>query len=353
MASNNDSVILTALSTYIDQISAKKILSEIVLTGHTNMLVSKMPNVKFGQTIPVITSNLVITQASSGIFSPTGSVTLSQQTLQVCDLMSQEFIPLNGANTLEQYWTNNTMTSGSTYDSLTPKIFASVYVSDKTNKLQDFIEFIEWQGVGAAGSTYSSLPPYDPTQCTGFLYQLEQTGASASIVTTTFSSTTFNTPQPQYSTTADAISILDNLYAVIPTNLKDQPDLVAFMSYANFTRYTTALRNKNFTLNNLNPLLPGFPGQSINDAQAISVAWNVQHPGTNLRVVATSGLSGCDNKIVIGPAKNFWFGYDSDKDSTSFRIWKSEDMNAILFRALFKAGTQVAYPQYCVVATGK
>ena len=75
------------------------------------------------------------------------------------------------------------------------------------------------------------------------------------------------------------------------------------------------------------------------------------HPGTNIRVLATRGLSST-NRMVMSPASNLFFGTDLQNDYESFRIWKSEDFNAIFFRALWKQGVQIAYPQYVVTYRG-
>jgi hypothetical protein len=124
---------------------------------------------------------------------------------------------------------------------------------------------------------------------------------------------------------------------VLPQDLWDQEDLTLFMNYAQFRTYVRALRNANYY---------HFTALESND-----IGYSIMHPGTNIRILATRGLKS-SNQMILTSAKNLYFGTDMANDYESFRIWKSEDFNSIFFRAIWKQGVQVAYPQYIVRYNG-
>jgi hypothetical protein len=347
MAGFNSSIVLSALQTYVDQLSYDRIMYEITLQGRTGKLVQNQRGIKNARTINTQISNLVIQPAGCGLISPTGSVTLNQATLQVCPLMVQESICLVGAGSLEQYWLGMKMPEGSYYDSLTPEIFAKAYMADKVSKLQDINEFLVWQG-STTGATFSGSLPTQPNnyaananQCNGFLQYLTQTSASQSVV---FYSGTATGPLVASSTQTtlpanSAFSVIDQLVAQMPQNLWDRNDIYCFMSYANYRTYCRDLRNAN---------LYHFGAMENAD----TIGWTIMHPSTNVRIVATSGLVG-SNYIVLTIGENLYIGTDAEGEEDKFEIWKSQDYNTIFFRSMWKIGVTVAYPQYVTIYTGK
>ena len=346
MAGFNSSIVLSALQTYVDQLSFDRIMYEITLEGRTGKLVQNQRGIKNARTINTQISNLVIQPAGCGLISPTGSVTLNQQTLQVCPLMVQESICLVGAGSLEQYWLGMKMPEGSLHESLTPEIFAKAYMADKISKLQDINEFLIWQG-STTGATFSGSLPTQPNnyagnqnQCNGFLQYLTQTSASQSVV---FYSGTATGPLVASSTQTtlpanSAFSVVDQLVAQMPQNLWDRNDIYMFMSYANYRTYTRDLRNAN---------LYHFTAAENAD----TIGWSIIHPSTNVRIVATSGLVS-SNYIVLTIGENFYIGTDAEGEEDKFEIWRSQDYNTIFFRSMWKIGVTVGYPQYVTIYTG-
>lgn len=351
MAGFNSSIVLSALQTYVDQLSFDRIMYEITLEGRTGKLVQNQRGIKNARTINTQISNLVIQPAGCGLISPTGSVTLNQQTLQVCPLMVQESICLIGAGSLEQYWLGMKMPEGSLHESLTPEIFAKAYMSDKISKLQDINEFLVWQG-DTGGATYSISLPTQPNnyagnqnQCNGFLHYLTQTSASQSVVfysgtaTGGLSSQPWTNPSTGLANPNSAGGVVDHLITNdMPQNLWDQDDIYLFMSYANYRAYMTSLRNSNLY-------------HFANAESADTIKWSYLHPGTNVRIVATSGLVS-SNYLVLTIGKNLYIGTDAEGEEDKFEIWRSQDYNTIFFRSMWKIGVTVGYPQYVTIYTG-
>jgi hypothetical protein len=328
----NSTIVTSALTKYTDQLSME-LIRESVLSGRTQQYISVQTGVKYADALNIMTSNLVVQDASCGQLTATGSVTLSQNNLQVCPLMVEEQICLNGNNSLEQYWAGKLMKQGSYYDTLEPAAFAKVYVADKVDKLQGVIDDLIWVG-RTTGASYSNDP--NMLKCDGLL-KLIDTDFVSSVVRVGGTSSPNGTTASGAITINNAIEVVDAMATALPQNVWDQPDLTLFLSYAQYRTYVRALRNANYF---------HFTADESND-----IGYSIMHPGTNIRVLATRGLSST-NRMVLSPASNLYFGTDLQNDYESFRIWKSEDFNAIFFRALWKQGVQIAYPQYVVTYRG-
>lgn len=320
MASSID---LSGLSKYTDQLS-QALISEAVLQGTTFKYISLLPGVPYATAINLMTSNLVAQAGGCGISNPTGSVVPQQRTLQVCPLKVEENIC---EDDLKQYWSGKLIQDGSYVEDLSPKQFAQVYSADKVNKLGALIEDYYWKG--SSSGTYSA----SLTLCNGLLHLLDYTSASASVVSGngTFSAGTTMT-------VANAIAIVDSMISAMNTNVSDilgTGDLTLFMSYSNFNLLITALRNINY--------FHSTTGQeSVGNGR-----WEFMFPGQPVRIVATRGLNGT-NRMILTSAKNLYYGFDAESDYTKFRIWYEQMYDDIRFRAKFKIGAQIAYPQYIV-----
>lgn len=328
----NSTIVTSALTKYTDELSME-LIRESVLSGRTQQYISVQTGVKYADALNIMTSTLVVQDAACGQLAATGSVTLSQNDLQVCPLMVEEQICLNGNNSLEQYWAGKLMKQGSYYDTLEPAAFAKVYVADKVDKLQGVIDDLIWVG-RTTGASYSTDP--NMLKCDGLL-KLIDTDYVSSVVRVGGTASPNGTTASGAITITNAIGVVDAMASALPQAVWDQPDLTLFMSYAQYRTYVRALRNENYF---------HFTSNESND-----IGYSIMHPGTNIRVLATRGLSST-NRIVLTNASNLYFGTDLQNDYESFRIWKSEDFNAIFFRALWKQGVQIAYPQNVVTYRG-
>jgi hypothetical protein len=338
---------LSSLTKYIDQLN-QDILREAVLLGTTFTgpnPVTTRDGIKNGQAINLITSTLVITPdgcpADGSIISASGSVTLSQQTIQICPMQLIETVC---EVDLEAYWTGMLMPLGSYVQDLEPKALAKVYLADKTEKLSAFLDDLFWEG--STSGTYSN--DANLKQCNGLLYQLDSTSATSSVV----SGNTIIGSASSYSgalTTANAITIVNNMIQNMTANVPailGKKDKTLFMSYANFQTCLFAWQ--------------AFNGFHIELGQTdVTTTTNDQYfywPGTTILVKATRGLSygvaNGNNKMVLTYAENLFFGTDKTNDQTSGQLWWENLANKMYYRAAFKAGAQVAYPQYVVYYKG-
>lgn len=353
----NNSIVLSDLSLYIDQISYPKINTELVLASRVKEVgMEIIPGIKNGQTVNIAFSTLVGQAGDNcGLINPTGSFTITQATLQVCQIQFQESVC---EDQIQLYYLGMSMPEGSYYDGdLTPPIFQEAYLSDKFNKIQDALEFIYFQG-SSAGSTFSSTLPTQPNNyaqlaplCNGFLEYLVNTSASMSVIpytgVTTSNASGIVIPIGQNGplTFQNAVYVVQQLILDMTNaaqNAVAQQDVIMMMSVVNYRTYVAALALANNGGGNFN-----YIGVE-NDTD-----WSIKVLGTNVTIYGMPGLVGT-NFIILTPASNFVIGLDGASDSTSdkWQLWYEKLYDAHFFRAKMKLGVTVKYPEYVAIYNG-
>lgn len=309
---------LGSLTRYTDQLSGI-LLKEAVLVGNTFDFISVQTGIKYADSINLLTNTLTAVAGGCGTISPTGSTTLTQRDITVCPVKIEESICVD---TFEQYWIGQLAKEGS-YNEFAPEAFNQLYLANKVEKVGQFVEDIFWKG--SVSSTYGGG---NLALCNGMLHILENTSATNSVVSSTFSGAL---------TTANALDVVDDLIRLLPNDVLDASDLTLFMSHSNFRVLMNALRNNNYFF--------GYDGVSGH-------TWVLEnYTNTNVRIVATRGLNG-RNEMVLTPASNLFFGTDSfgeARNGDGFQFWYDIRDNITYFRAKLKVGAQVAFPSYIVI----
>jgi hypothetical protein len=309
---------LGSLTKYTDQLSGI-LLKEAVLVGNTFDYISVQSGIKYADSINILTNTLIAAAGGCGAISPTGSTTLTQRDITVCPIKVEESICVDE---FEQYWIGQLAKEGS-YNEFAPEAFNQLYLANKVEKVGQFVEDIFWKG-----SVNSTFGGGNLALCNGMLHILENTSATNSVVSSTYSGAL---------TTANALDIVDDLVRLIPNDVLDANDLTLFMSHSNFRVLMNALRNNNYFF--------GYDGVAGH-------TWVLEnYTNTNVRIVATRGLNG-RNEMVLTPSANLFFGTDSfgeARNGDGFQFWYDIRDNITYFRAKLKVGAQVAFPSYVVI----
>ena len=309
---------LGSLTKYTDQLSGI-LLKEAVLVGNTFDFISVQSGIKYADSINILNNTLIAAAGGCGTISPTGSTTLTQRDITVCPVKVEESICVDE---FEQYWIGQLAKEGS-YNEFAPEAFNQLYLANKVEKVGQFVEDIFWKG-----SLTSTFGGGNLALCNGMLHILENTSATNSVISTTFSGAL---------TTANALDVVDDLVRLIPNDVLDANDLTLFMSHSNFRVLMNALRNNNYFF--------GYDGVTGH-------TWVLEnYTNTNVRIVATRGLNG-RNEMVLTPSSNLFFGTDSfgeARNGDGFQFWYDIRDNITYFRAKLKVGAQVAFPQYVVI----
>jgi hypothetical protein len=295
---------LSNLTKWTDETSSDLIYNSI-LEGKTVKTVRVQSGVKHKMALNIIDNDLTAQAGACG-FNASGDVSLDQRDIEVKDIKVEQKICLTD---LEDYWASVKMNPGS-YNTELP--FEQVYSSIKRDQLGALIEDLVWRG--DTGLTQSNLQYAD-----GFKKLIQ---AEASDITTISTTATFSA--------TNAIAIINEMVADLPENIAENDDLMIFCNYAQFRIYTQALITAN---------LYHYSGDSTN--------FEIYIPGTNIRVKAVPGLKGV-NEMYLTNASNLVIGTDLLNDYESFKIWYDESEDEIRFRAKFKLGTQIYFPENIV-----
>jgi len=296
---------VSAISAYTNE-TAQDLVKKAVLTGRTMELVSVVPGIKYKEALNILTNTPTIAAASCG-FTPAGSVAFKQRDITVTALEVKEALC---QKTLEQYWMGQLMKPGAPTDMELGPVLADSYVE----KIKEANEMNIWQGI--AGSTATSYNEFD-----GFLQIL---GAEVTAVGVTAAAAPH--------TSSDIVAHVDAMVAAVPEDILDRDDLILFMSYANYNLYTAALRTANLFHYN----------------GAVGADYTCVIPGTNIKAVATKGLSG-SGSFVLTYGANLVIGTDLLNEEEKFDIFYSRDNDEVRVNIQWKIGCQVYWPEFCVI----
>ena len=300
---------VSGLSSWTDE-HKMDLIKKSVLAGRTIELIQVQPDIKNAASINIIDSTLTMQAGACG-WNEAGSTALSQRTLSVCDLKINEAICLD---TLETYYTSKMMKPGS-YNEEIP--FEQMFAEEKAEKIAATIDDIIWKGDTVGGSGNLAL-------CDGFNVLFDSLSAST---------VDGNTGSVTALTAANIIDAVDAMVDNVPSDIIDSDDLHLFVGYDTYRLYSKALRDANLFH------YTGAENQGQDFSQMI--------PGTNVRIIAVRGLNGTD-RMFLSRAANLYFGTDLLNDFEDFKIFYSEDNDEVRFRAKFKLGVEVAFPEFVV-----
>ena len=141
---------------------------------------------------------------------------------------------------------------------------------------------------------------------------------------------------------ADPIAKVNALLAAAPTEVLTSDEGVVFTTFAFFQQYMNALRAANLFM--------------MANAEYANGAWTAMIPGTNVRMIATVGLSNNTASIDDGVllvytlAKNIAVGTDmiSEDSTDTFDIWYSKDNREYRVNAEWKIGANYRWSERIV-----
>jgi hypothetical protein len=175
----------------------------------------------------------------------------------------------------------------------------------KAKEIQKFVEDKVWTATNAADGF------------NGFYYTISSgtTGVNLVVSATTPSSSTM-------------LTCVDEVIAALPDAIREDDDLIVFMSMSNYNSYVVNLRTSNY-----------FHFSPENAGQEFITF----HPATKIRVVGVPGLSGT-NRITCGKSSQMVIGVGLLDDTERLDMWYSRDNNEVRAQAQFNLASNIAFP---------
>ena len=299
---------LGTLTSYVEQ-NKGGLLYASVLGGQTAKYVTIQSGIKYSEALNIIDTTVYLTLGHDCTYTTSGTTTLSQRTITVCELKSDQTLCVPDLN---KYWAQKELNPGS----VNPNIpFEATYAEQLSAEIAQINDKLIWQGDTATGSGNLSL-------CNGFKQRLIKTSDSASTVSMGTSAVT----------SSSVIGIVDAMVAAIPDDALEMNDLTLFCSYSFFNTYYTALRTAN---------LYNVTAESMNYVMQLPTAPQV-------KMVATVGLTSA-GIAVLSPASNLYLGVDLVSEAENFKIIFNPYTESVQSMIRYKLGTQIAFPQFVVV----
>jgi len=250
-------------------------------------------------------------QADGGCaFNASGSSTFADKDLTVTKVKWQDvFCP----DDLESKFLSTKLTAGSNYETLP---FEELIIGQVVKNINKSVERMLWQS-DTSNAFFTDLKLTD-----GWL-KLIDAGSPVSATATADV------------TESNIISILDEMYTLIPEDVNGDPDreLVAMLGWANFKKLIIAGKKLNyFNWDTGNAFKTG----------------EINMPGTGLKVKALNGLNDItgtstsyDDRIILTYPSNLYMGTDLANEYEEAKVWYSSDDQNIKSSIKFKIGMQV------------
>lgn len=301
---------LSALSTYTDQLSTELVSAALLKTYSVQMLTVMAGKTAGTSAINVLNSVPYIIDATCGFNSTTvgpggatGNTTVFSQIDLVVQskMLKEQLCPED----LRTYWLSSQL-SPSAYAESVP--FEEQIARNKVANISAYVETTIWAGDG--GSLDGLLA--QATVANGCI-----SGTGAGITLPLAVGTAF-------ATIWGIINKLSNA-------LKQENDLIMYMSYTNYQVAVQALLAQG------NALLTQYPNISNVTGDSPSFfTW----PGTNVTLYAAGGISS-NTHIILAPKKYVYFGTGLLDDADNFKFYYDPSQDIVNFMSKFRLGTAI------------
>lgn len=303
---------VSALANYTDEQRAD-LLSRSLFGNKTAEILFQAGQVQVGvksaSALNILTST-VFFQADGCGYNPSGTTTFTQRNITVGAIKVEETLC---PKSLEAKWMQTQIAPGSAIE--VP--FEEQIGREKASRIARLLEIAMWQGDTASTNTNPNTNRFD-----GFNKIIDAASAST-IAGNTISATAI--------TTSNIDDILDAMYAVVPSEIASEADLVCFCGIDTYKKYLVNLKNANL----------------FHYMQDASEAMESIIPGTNVKLIAVGGLDGT-NRLFLGRLNNFFVGTDLVDEQEEFKFWYSVDSDEVRYRVSMKYGVQIAFPDQLV-----
>ncbi len=306
---------LAGLQPYTDQLSTQ-LISAALLKPHTVQYLTVMAGKTAGTSaINLLNSNPYIIDATCGFGAAqvgpggaTGNSTVFDQIDLVVQskMLKEQLCPED----LRNYWLSSQL-SPSAYAESVP--FETQIADNKVNNIKQYVENTIWQGDG--GSLDGLL-----AQATIAEGAIAATGAGITVPLAV------NT----------AFATIWNIYNKLTNALKQENDLVMYMSLSNYAIAVQALMAEG------NALITQYPNISNASGDApMSFTW----PGTSMTIFGAPGIN-TNTHIIVGPKKYAFFGTGLLDDADNFKFYYDPSQDVVNFMSKFRLGTAVYASQF-------
>lgn len=310
---------IDALNNFNNEL-AGPMVGDIVYRGNTAEFVNVMEHVKYKTPLNLYSVDPYF-QGGDTVSTVSGSTEFSQRDIIVSKRTAYDAWNLQLLT--QKYLGVSSLPEGSYEDSIN---ILSELGNDLVAKAQQDNDDFIWNAVSGsvfANSTVTAEQDGFKTLLSGSTSGVKKPAASAT------GSAEFGAPI----TAANAYDQITDGLALMDANVLDK-DLIVWCGTAVFQRIVNGLTSDN--LYNFNPT----------GVERVGSYYKVGLPGyPHVSIVGTWGLRGSE-RVIIGPPSDMFIGTDLTSDTDNFRVWFSEDDDALKYRLRNKLGCNVGHTSY-------
>lgn len=274
-----------------------------------------MTGIKFAEQINQLDTDAIFQDGTGCTRVSSGTTRITQRKITVGNIAIVEDLCVKD---LRSKYLSKVLAKGSEENTLP---FESDYTDLKARTIAKQVEIALWQGDTASAN--ANLSRFD-----GLIKLLDASGAavvgnSGGIVVATGI------------TAANVKGIVDNMWLNLPADVKGQDDVRIFCGWDVFGTFIQAYRDQN--LFNFNPT-----GSEVKAANG-----EVIIPGTSYKLTAVHGLD-ATNRLFSVRMSNMYEGTDMEGEEEDWSIMEDQFKDFLRFKAAFKMGVNVAFPNEVV-----
>lgn len=274
-----------------------------------------MTGVKFAEKINILATDAIFQNGTGCTRVSSGATSLTQRQVTIGEIAVVEDICVKTLNTK---YMSKALAKGSDVNALP---FEQEYVDLKAATIAKQLEIAIWQGDTA--SPNANLSRFD-----GFIKLIDAAGTAVNGNPTAITSGTGIS-------TTNVKGIVNGMWLALPADVTGQDDIRIFAGWDTFNKFINA-----FTDQNLFNFAPA--GSEVSAANGTVII-----PGTNYKLTAVHGLDGT-NRLFSARMSNLFAGVDLENEYEKFSIMEDQFKDYLRFKAQFKYGVNVAFPDEIV-----
>jgi hypothetical protein len=280
-----------------------------------------MTGVKYAEKINILATDAIFQNGEGCTRTSSGTTSLTQRQVTVGDIAVVEDICVK---TLNKKYLSKKMAKGSEVNVLP---FEQEYTDLKAATIAKQLEVAIWQG--DTGSANANLSRFN-----GFIKLIDDSAAAVAANASAYISGGAIASATGI-TTSNVKSIVNAMWLALPSDVTGQDDIRIFCGWDTFNKFINA-----FTDQNLFNFAPA--GSEVSAANGVVII-----PGTNYKLTAVHGLDGT-NRLFAGRMSNFFAGVDLEGEEDKFTMMEDQFKDYLRFKAHFKYGVNVAFPDEIV-----
>ena len=317
------SPLTSVLQAYIEE-QNYPLIAKALTSSPTMALAEKQLNVKGKSAINLADIDVTFQDGSGCAWNESGDITLTQRFIDPAKLkLNMEFCPKE----LEAIYLRTQLPSGAHYETIP---FEEFFANHLVEKIAAELEKMIWRSVGSVPT--SSLP----TGSGNFRYF---NGFRDAILGGSYiDANTANFGGGGTLSALNATTMLEavqRVYEAAADAVVESDDAVVFVSASKFRSLAIGIQNG----------LGSFvsDGGQLQGYQTEMGGLSMVMPGTNLKIQATSGLSGTED-VYLARTSNMFIGMDLEEDASRIESWYSQDDRKFKIAVELTVGAQVAFP---------